>query len=79
VRSAGPYDLIFANILADPLCDMARDLARHLAPGGTAILSGLFDRQAARVIEAHRAVGLRLRRCLQLEIWTTLVFSARRR
>jgi len=27
------------------LCDMARDLARHLAPGGTAILSGLFDRQ----------------------------------
>ena len=79
VRSAGPYDLIFANILADPLCDMARDLARHLAPGGTAILSGLFDRQAARVIEAHRAVGLRLRRCLQLEIWTTLVFGARRR
>ena len=79
VRSAGPYDLIFANIHADPLCDMARDLARHLAPGGTAILSGLFDRQAARVIEAHRAVGLRLRRCLQLEIWTTLVVGARRR
>ena len=35
---AGPYDLIFANILADPLCAMARDLARHLAPGGSAIL-----------------------------------------
>jgi ribosomal protein L11 methyltransferase len=79
VRAGGPYDLIFANILADPLCDMARDLARHLAPGGSAILSGLFDRQAARVIEAHRAVGLRLRRCLQLEIWTTLVFNSRRR
>jgi ribosomal protein L11 methyltransferase len=79
VRAAGPYDLIFANILADPLCDMARDLARHLAPGGSAILSGLFDRQAGRVIEAHRAVGLRLRRSVQLEIWTTLVFSARRR
>jgi ribosomal protein L11 methyltransferase len=79
VRAAGPYDLIFANILADPLCAMARDLARHLAPGGTAILSGLFDRQATRVIEAHRVVGLRLRRSLQLEIWTTLVLSARRR
>jgi ribosomal protein L11 methyltransferase len=78
VRAAAPYDLIFANILADPLCDMARDLARHLAPGGTAILSGLFDRQAGRVIDAHRAAGLRLRRCIQLEIWTTLVFSARR-
>jgi ribosomal protein L11 methyltransferase len=79
VRAAGPYDLIFANILADPLCEMARDLARQLAPGGSAILSGLFDRQANRVIEAHRAVGLRLRRSIQLEIWTTLVFSARRR
>jgi ribosomal protein L11 methyltransferase len=79
VRTFGPYDVIFANILADPLCDMARDLARHLAPGGTAILSGLFDRQAARVIDAHRAVGLRLRRCIELEIWTTLVLGTRRR
>jgi ribosomal protein L11 methyltransferase len=78
VRAARGYDLVFANILADPLCGMARDLARHLAPGGTAILSGLFDRQAARVIDAHRAVGLRLRRCIQLETWTTLVLGARR-
>jgi ribosomal protein L11 methyltransferase len=79
VRAGGPYDLIFANILADPLCEMARDLARHLAPGGSAILSGLFDMQAARVIGAHRAAGLRLRRRIQLEIWTTLVVSAPRR
>ena len=78
VRAAGPYDLVFANILADPLCDMARDLARHLAPGGTAILSGLFDVQAARVIDVHRAAGLRLRRRIQLEIWTTLVVTAPR-
>ena len=44
----GPYDLILANILADPLCALARECARHLAPGGTAVLSGLLDRQAAR-------------------------------
>jgi hypothetical protein len=31
------------------------------------------------VIDAHRAVGLRLRRCIELEIWTTLVLAARRR
>jgi ribosomal protein L11 methyltransferase len=75
VRVAGPYDLILANILADPLCDMARDLARHLAPGGSAILAGLFDVQAAQVVEAHRAAGLRLGRRLQLERWTTLVLT----
>jgi ribosomal protein L11 methyltransferase len=79
VRSGGPYDLVLANILADPLCDMARDLARHLAPGGTAILAGLFDLQAARVVDAHRSAGLRLHRRLDLGIWTTLVFTAHRR
>jgi hypothetical protein len=35
--------------------------------------------QATRVIEARRTVGLRLRRCIQLEIGTTLLFKARRR
>jgi ribosomal protein L11 methyltransferase len=79
VRAGRPYDLILANILADPLCEMARDLARHLAPGGTAILAGLFDRQAPRVAEVHRAAGLRLQRRLDLGIWTTLVFTTVRR
>jgi ribosomal protein L11 methyltransferase len=79
VRAGAPYDLIFANILADPLCEMARDLARHLAPGGTAILAGLFDKQAPRVVEVHRAAGLRLHRRLDLSIWTTVVFAGHRR
>lgn len=79
VRAGAPYDVILANILADPLCAMAPALARHLAPGGTAILGGLFDRQAARVIDAHRAAGLRLHDRLDLGIWTTLVLTHRRR
>jgi ribosomal protein L11 methyltransferase len=79
VRAGAPYDLILANILADPLCDLARDLARHLAPRGSAILAGLFDRQAARVIGVHRAAGLRLRARLDLGIWTTLVLTTPRR
>jgi ribosomal protein L11 methyltransferase len=74
----GPYDLILANILADPLCALARGCARHLAPGGLVVLSGLLDRQAARVIAAHRRARLRLRRELTIGIWTTLVMSERR-
>jgi SAM-dependent methyltransferase len=57
IRRAGPFDLVFANILADPLIAMAEDLRRHLAPGGVAVLSGLLDRQAPRVLAAHRARG----------------------
>jgi ribosomal protein L11 methyltransferase len=79
LRAKAPFDLILANILADPLCDLARGICRHLAPGGTAVLSGLLDRQAGRVIEAQRRAGLRLRREITLGIWTTLLLAKPRR
>ncbi len=69
----GRYDLVFANILARPLCAMARDLAAHLLPGGTAILAGLLDTQARMVLAAHRRRGLVLERRLPQGAWTTLV------
>jgi ribosomal protein L11 methyltransferase len=73
VRRNGPYDLVFANILARPLCAMARDLAANLAPGGTAILSGLLQTQERWVLAAHRRQGLLLERSLIEGVWTTLV------
>ncbi len=73
VRAGGPYDLVFANILARPLCLMARDLARHLAPGGIAVLAGLLASQVRWVLSAHRAQGLRLQRLLPQPPWTTIV------
>ena len=76
VRS-GCFDLIFANILARPLCAMARQLALHLAPGGTAILAGLLGTQARMVLAAHRRQGLVLERRLDVGPWTTLVLRRR--
>ncbi len=73
VRRAGPYDLVLANILARPLCAMARPLAANLAPGGSAILSGLLVRQAPWVLAAHRRQGLVLERRLHEGSWATLV------
>jgi ribosomal protein L11 methyltransferase len=73
VRAGGRYDLVFGNILARPLCLMARDLALHLAPGGTAILAGLLASQARWVLAAHRTQGLRLERMLPQGAWTTVV------
>ena len=71
------YDLIFANILARPLCAMARDLALHLAPRGTAILAGLLGVQARMVLAAHRRQGLVLERRIDVGPWTTLVLRRR--
>jgi ribosomal protein L11 methyltransferase len=76
VRRA-PFDLVFANILARPLMVMAPDLARLLAPGGVAILSGLLARQAPAVLAAHRAQGLYLVTRIVLEGWHTLVVAKR--
>ncbi|GBD41531.1 Ribosomal protein L11 methyltransferase [bacterium HR39] len=73
VRRRAPFDLVLANILADPLIAMARDLARHLAPGGHAVLSGLLERQAEAVVEAHRRAGLREVQRIRLDNWTTLI------
>ena len=77
VTGGGPYDLVFANILARPLCRMARPLAGNLAPGGTAILAGLLVAQARWVLAAHRRQGLVLERRGSDGKWCTLVLRRR--
>lgn len=78
VRRRRPFDLILANILADPLIELAPALRRHLAPGGHAVLSGLLDRQAPAVLAAHARQGLRLAARLDRGPWTTFVLRAPR-
>ena len=73
VEDQGPFDLVLANILAEPLVAMAADLRRHLAPGGTAVLSGLLIEQQEMVLAAHAVEGLALAREIHLEGWATLV------
>jgi ribosomal protein L11 methyltransferase len=58
LAARAPFDLIVANILAGPLIALAADFARALAPGGTLILAGLLDTQAAAIAAAYEAVGL---------------------
>ncbi len=72
VRRGGPWDLILANILARPLMGLAGDLAANLAPGGSAVLSGLLKHQERRVLAAHEARGLVLREREVVGNWATL-------
>jgi ribosomal protein L11 methyltransferase len=67
------FDLVFANILARPLCAMARELALHLNHGGTAILAGLLGTQVRMVLAAHRRQGLRLETRYDIGPWSALV------
>jgi ribosomal protein L11 methyltransferase len=69
----GPFDLVLANILANPLRQMATPMARHLAPSALVILSGLLPHQAQGVIAAYRARGVLLLRQLRIEGWSSLL------
>ncbi len=55
-----PYDLVIANILAQPLIDMAPWVAASVAPGGTLVLAGLLDTQAAAVARAYVRQNMRV-------------------
>jgi ribosomal protein L11 methyltransferase len=70
---AGRFDLVFANILARPLIRLAPSVARVLAPHGTLVLSGLLSCDAAGVLAAYGAQGLRLERRNVRDGWATLL------
>ncbi|WP_027556907.1 50S ribosomal protein L11 methyltransferase [Bradyrhizobium sp. Cp5.3] len=71
----GPFDLVLANILANPLRQLASPMAKHLAPGARVILSGLLTHQAPAVIAAYRARGLVPLRHLRIEGWSSLLLQ----
>ncbi len=73
IASRKPYDLVTANILAAPLRKLAHGLARHVAPGGYVVLSGILAGQAAGVTTAYRQAGFRLVSRLADGDWRTLI------
>ncbi|MGA7073334.1 50S ribosomal protein L11 methyltransferase [Bradyrhizobium sp.] len=78
LRQRRPFDLILANILANPLRQMATPMSRHLAGGARVILSGLLSAQAPSVIAAYRARGLILERQIRIEGWSSLLLHKAR-
>jgi ribosomal protein L11 methyltransferase len=74
----GPFDLVLANILANPLRQLAGPMSRHLAPRALVILSGLLTPQAGGVIAAYRARGLIPLRHLRIDGWSSLLLRARK-
>lgn len=73
VRQHGPYDLVFANILAPPLVSLSQDIKNALSLGGVAILSGLLRTQERRVSAAYLSRGFVLERRIHRDAWSALV------
>jgi ribosomal protein L11 methyltransferase len=77
-RARAPYQLIVANILLQPLRDMATGLAQLAAPNAHIVISGLLTTQAPVALASYRARGLVLARRITLGGWSTLVLQRRR-
>lgn len=75
IASRAPFDLIVANILAGPLVALATDLVRHLAPGGSLVLSGLLPPQGRLVEASYTRRGLHFVRRDIRDGWLTLAFG----
>lgn len=71
------YDLIIANILAKPLCELAQDFEKRLSNDGTVILSGLLTRQKADVLESYEKHNLVLVDEIIIDEWSSLLLKRR--
>ena len=75
---AGPFDLVFANILKGPLLALAPEMAERLAPGGYAILSGILNEQADEIVAHYARFGINLVQRDEIVEWTTLALTKSR-
>ena len=73
MRGQGPYDLVFANILAPPLVSLSQDIKQALKLEGVAILSGLLRTQERRVTAAYLSRGFVLESRIRNDAWSALV------
>ncbi len=65
-------DIVLANILAQPLCDLAATIAALVKEDGCLVLSGILREQAEQVMSAYRALGIEFSEPVFQEDWCRL-------
>ncbi len=78
-RARAPFDLVFANILLEPIRSFATPLGRLVAPCARVVLSGLLLAQGQSALARYTAQGFILERRIQIGGWVTLVLRRRAR
>lgn len=66
----GPFDLVLANILAPALIELAPDLRRVLAPGGSLVISGILADNHEHVLAA--LAPLRVTHTVTRDVWAAI-------
>ena len=72
-KAEGTYDVVIANIIADVLRFIAKDLKSACKKDGLLILSGILDKKENLVVESFKELTL-VQRILKDE-WVTLIYK----
>ena len=75
VQKNAPFDLVFANILARPLIEMAQSMSKNMLQRGYAILSGFKKDQIDWVLSAYLKADFKLIRLYQNQDWCAAVLQ----
>lgn len=68
-------ELLLANITADVLLILSKDVTRHIADGGIMIMSGIIKSRVEDVISAYSALGFTLEKRREKGEWIALVMK----
>lgn len=66
------YNLIIANILANPLIEMASDIVKSLTSKGQCILSGFTFDQVDKILEIYNNLGMKLDEKIEIDGWVAV-------
>lgn len=69
IKQNAPYDIIFANILANPLKAMSKDAYSSLKQDGYYLISGFIENQEKDIITHHLNLGFKLITTYKNENW----------
>ncbi|HEB7541647.1 TPA: 50S ribosomal protein L11 methyltransferase [Campylobacter coli] len=72
-KAEGLYDLIVANIIADVILILEKDIKKHLEDNAILILSGILDKYKTRIKEKFQ--DLELIDEMQINEWCSLVYK----
>ena len=68
-------NVVVANLMADLVMLLSRDVASHMLPGGVYISSGILDEKVVKVVDTMRGLGFRILEVRQDGMWCAVVAS----
>ena len=72
-EESGPYDIVVANIVADVIIPLAKDVRRYLKDGGTFIASGIIEMRIDEVREAIEKEGFEIQQIKKENDWYCII------